>query len=539
VIEIILSFIEGFALIVSPCILPVLPLVLGASISGGRKRPFGIILGFVLSFTAFVLIARKLVMLLNINLNYIKYGSLFFLTLFGLILFSEKLSAIFGRTTQNLANIGESFAARQKGQEGFLSGIMIGALIGLVWTPCAGPILAAVLVQVIRQQSDIQAFFLLIAFAIGAGVPMLFISLLGRKLVNNFHYLTTHVNFLRKFWGVLILFSVAFIASGLDIQTLFNKKSQPYFQSAQALQGALKIPYAAPEFSGIESWLNSKPLTIASLKGKVVLIDFWTYSCINCVRTLPYLTTWDKEYRDKGLVIIGVHAPEFEFEKNKKNVEAAIATHHIHYPVALDNNLDTWTNFNNHYWPAHYLINKKGQITYTHFGEGNYAETENNMRVLLGLNTKKKIATETSPLIGNQTPETYLGYDRNERFAGPITQKPSKTVDFSFPENLALNYWALKGKWLLEGQRIISKEKNAAIQIHFTAKKVFLVMGTEVGEPIKLKLILNGNYASARTLIVDKHTLYELVNQDTTKDGILEIIVSSPGLAAYAFTFGS
>jgi cytochrome c biogenesis protein CcdA/thiol-disulfide isomerase/thioredoxin len=381
--EIGLSFMEGVALVASPCILPVLPLVLGASVEGSFKRPFGIILGFVVAFTAFTMLSRKLVLTLGTDIDLIKYGSLVFLALIGIVLLSEKLSAKFSLLTQRFANVGNSLSVNAK--DGFGSGILIGTMIGLVWTPCAGPIIAAVMVQVIRQQSDIQALLTVAAFALGAGLPMLIISIIGRKLMSRLCFFTTHTEVMRKVFGVIILLAVGSIASGADSQSLFAKKPVAEVVHPAVLIDALPNPYPAPEFTGITAWLNSQPLTISSLRGKVVLIDFWTYSCINCVHTLPYVTKWDRTYRDKGLVVIGIHAPEFEFEKNKSNVEAALVTHQIEYPVALDNHLDTWTAFNNLYWPAHYLIDQQGRVVYTNFGEGNYAKTEKNIRHLLKL----------------------------------------------------------------------------------------------------------------------------------------------------------
>jgi len=544
-IEIGLSFLEGLALIASPCILPVLPLVLGASVDGGRKRPFGIITGFVLAFTTFAMLSRWLVSHLGINLDVIKYGSLAFLALFGLILLSERLSAVFSAATQRFANTGSTLTANAK--DGFLSGILIGILIGLIWTPCAGPILAAVLVQIIRQESNVQALFLVAAFAIGAGVPMLIISLTGRKLMSKLGFFTTHAEAVRKAFGVVILLAVAFIVSGIDANTLFAKQEVTPTVAASGLQDKLPKPYPAPEFAGIEAWLNSKPLTMASLKGKVVLIDFWTYSCINCVRTLPYITKWDEQYRDKGLVIIGVHAPEFEFEKNKANVETAVQSHGIKYPVALDSNLDTWTNFNNQYWPAHYLINKDGQVVYTHFGEGHYAETENNIRALLGLDAKAGVDNGAPVSSRGQTPETYLGYARGDRYSSPEAEEQDVTHTYSLPKSLAADQWALKGKWKVEGQRIVAQEAGASLQLNFTAGKAFLVLGAQNNRPVKTTITLNGKApgdaagkdAPGGALTVKQHTLYELIAQKTPANGLLEITADAPGLEAYAFTFGN
>lgn len=544
-IEIGLSFVEGLALIASPCILPVLPLVLGASVDGGKKRPFGIITGFVLAFTAFAMLSRKLVSTLGINLDIIKYGSLIFLALFGLILLSERLSAIFSNSTQRFASTGSSLTANAK--DGFFSGIVIGMLIGLIWTPCAGPILAAVFVQIIRQESDIQALFLVLAFSIGAGVPMLIISLTGREIMNKLGFLTNHSEAVRKTFGVIILIAVALISSGVDAQSLFNKTEVAVSSTNDtALQDALANPYPAPEFVGIEKWLNSNPITMASLKGKVVLIDFWTYSCINCVRTLPYITKWDSTYRDKGLVIIGVHAPEFEFEKDIGNVNNALLAHNIKYPVAIDNKLDTWTAFKNRYWPAHYLINQEGKVVYTHFGEGNYAETENNIRHLLGLDKKTDAAPDSPVSSKGQTPETYLGNSRTNNFSSP--EKMAKDIiNFSLPKFLPTDHWALSGKWRIEDERIVSMEAGAKLQLNFTAGKTFLVLGTQNKKPLKATLTLNGEAISAIAgkdapngiITVKNQTLYELVNQKSVKNGLLEITTLDAGIEAYAFTFGN
>lgn len=545
-VEIVLSFLEGIALIASPCILPVLPLVLGASVAGGRKRPFGIITGFALAFTAFAFLSRKLVMLFDIDLEIIKYVSLIFLALFGLILLSEKLSQKFSALTQRFANVGGNLSAHAK--DGFLSGIAIGTLIGLVWTPCAGPILAAVLVQVIRQESDLSALFLIASFAFGAGVPMLIISLTGRKIMKKLSFFTIHAEAVRKVFGVIILLAAAFIGSGIDPQSLMQGRGSVTQAVAQqsGLQDALANPYVAPELAGIEAWLNSNPLTIQSLKGKVVLIDFWTYSCINCVRTLPYVTKWDRIYRDKGLVVIGVHAPEFEFEKKKANVEDAIAKHQIEYPVALDNRFDSWTAFKNRYWPAHYLIDQEGRVVYTHFGEGNYRETENNIRYLLGLDQDTSRDLEKDLFSSDQSPETYLGNARTTNFSSPQAIKLGIPELYTIPKFVPLNSWALSGEWTFYSEHITAEKEGASLQYNFKGKKLFLVLGTKNGKPIKANIKLNGEpistvagkNAPGGIVTVDKNTLYELIDQNEVKNGLLEITTESPGLEAYAFTFG-
>lgn len=542
-----LAFLEGLALIVSPCILPVLPLVLAASVDGGKRRPYGIIIGFVLAFSLFAIAARELVALLGIDLDVIRDVSLVLLALFGLVLLSEKLSARFSALTQGAANFGNTLASARG--EGLLGGIGIGALIGLVWTPCAGPILATVLVQVIRQQSDFAGNLVILSFGLGAGIPMLVIALTGRRLMHKLGFLTQHAEAVRRGFGVLILASVAWIASGANIDTLFMPAERTEIaQRELKLQHGLDKPYVAPEFTGIDRWFNSEPLTMAGLKGKVVLVDFWTYSCINCVRTLPYITAWDRKYRDQGLVIVGVHAPEFEFEKKADNVQAAIAEHGIRYPVAQDNRLDTWSNFNNRYWPAHYLIDREGRVVYTHFGEGQYEVTENNIRYLLGLGEKVAQTAEEAPAFSAmQTPETYLGYARGRNFESPEDVAADAAKRYSFPATLQNDHWALAGDWRIGAERSVSTAAGATLRLDFNARKVFLVLGTASGKPIDVAVRLNGKAlgaaagkdAPAGRLSVSRNTLYELVDQGRVARGVLEVEAKQPGLEIYAFTFGS
>ncbi len=317
-------------------------------------------------------------------------------------------------------------------------------------------------------------------------------------------------------------------------------------EDVPTLKHGLARPYAAPEIAGISTWINSAPLRLADWRGKVVLVDFWTYSCINCLRTLPYLTEWYEKYHAKGLEIIGVHAPEFAFEKKLENVRKAVKRHNIRYPVALDNDMATWRNFANLYWPAHYLIDRQGRVVYTHFGEGQYAVTENNIRALLG-EAEIAAAAETPPAFATaQTHETYLGYHRVTRYAGQMATPTDAVAAYHFPETLPLHHWALSGQWHVGVEAVRSAAPDAALRLHFYGRKVFLVLGSATGKKITARLMLNGKPVAdaagvdtrGGVLTVAQEKLYTLLDQGTAQAGMLEIQASTPGLQAYAFTFG-
>jgi thiol-disulfide isomerase/thioredoxin len=382
---------------------------------------------------------------------------------------------------------------------------------------------------------------------------MLIIALFGRRFMKKLGWFTRHAEAVRRGFGVLILLSVAYIASGADLAGLLASRRDRSESPVVATSGVLTLsaglekPYPAPEFAGIDTWLNSPPLTMHSLKGKVVLVDFWTYSCINCVRTLPYITEWDRKYRDQGLVIIGVHAPEFEFEKRLDNVKAALVQHQIRYPVAIDNQLATWGKFNNEYWPAHYLIDRNGQVVYTHFGEGDYDVTENNIRYLLGLKTSSVgQAVQNNADDDAQTPETYLGYARADRYSGAAAVVHDQPAHYRFAAQLAQDHWTLDGRWRAGTEQLTALKGGAALRLHFSARKVFLVMGSADGKPIRVMLRLNGaapggsagKDAPEGGVTVRRNTLYELIDQKAAKNGVLEIRPQASGLQVYAFTFG-
>jgi cytochrome c biogenesis protein CcdA/thiol-disulfide isomerase/thioredoxin len=542
-----LGFLEGLALIVSPCILPILPIILAGSLSGKKNRPIGIIIGFISIFSLFTYFSRKLVLYTGIDLNVIRHLSFAILLLIGIIMLSTYLTKKFSQITGRLAGIGSTLGMVNNPQGGVVSGILFGGLVAIIWTPCAGPILAAVIVQAVVQQTNVMSFLVLVAFGLGAAVPMLIIALFGRRVIDKFSYLKPRASLLRKLLGLIIILTVFYM---ITLEGGINRLQIPAIKDkpVHGLENNLLRPYSAPEISGIDAWINSTPLQISDLRGKIVLIDFWTYSCINCLRTLPYIKDWYNKYHDKGLVIIGVHTPEFEFEKSLSNVKYAVEKYGIQYPVALDSHFVTWLNFSNSYWPAHYLIDKKGNVVYTHFGEGDYNITENNIRYLLGMgeSAPKKIEHEDLSFSAT-TPETYLGYARANDFSSNERAAKDESVLYTFPKELTRNSWALQGKWQITAEKIISAQPNVILKINFYAPKVYIVMGNQSENPIVVKLLLNGKNVIAEkgkdvsdsSIIVNKHTLYEAVSLDHTTSGILQVMPSSPGLEVYTFTFGS
>lgn len=541
-----LGFLEGFGLIISPCILPILPIILAGSLEGSKKRPIGIVVGFVLVFALFTFFSRKLVQYSGIDLTLVRRISYALLFLFGIMMLSEYLTEKFARLTQRLSNIGANISTANNPQGGFYSGIIFGGLVAFVWTPCAGPILAAVIVQTVIQTTSFNSFLIVLAFGIGAAIPMLIIALFGRGIMAKFSFFKKHAELCRKILGLIIIAAVAFMIYGESFTMTFAKSASTEIKSDKLIDG-LSSPYPAPDIAGITAWINSPALTINQLKGKVVLIDFWTYSCINCIRTLPYLKDWYNKYHAQGLEIIGVHSPEFDFEKNLDNVKNAVANDGILYPVALDNNFVTWRNFKNEFWPAHYLIDKNGMVVYNHFGEGDYATTENNIRFLLGTNSTaapSNFGEEKGSIF--QTGETYLGYARMENYASPEDIAHNRVANYTFPGSLPQNQWALKGAWKVNAEQIISAAPDAALKIHFNARKVFIVMGNSTGFPITVKLTIDGEAVKSEqgkdvvnsAITVKNNRLYEAIVLPQSSSGILQLNASAPGLEIYTFTFG-
>ena len=547
-ITILLGFLEGFALILSPCILSILPIILASSLVGSKRRPLGIITGFTLTFAIFAFFARQFVQYTDIDLTLIRHSAYGLLFLLGVVLMSNSLTEKFNQLTQRLTALSSFVASSRPPKNGFFSGLLIGGLVAVIWTPCAGPILAAIIVQIVIQKTNIMGFLTLLSFALGAAIPMLIISLYGLKIKATFGFFKTRAIFFRKILGAVIIINLGYMIyqeTGFATSTI---SQQSPIRTAHYLEKGLWHPYPAPKIEGINLWINSPHLKLSDLKGKVVLVDFWTYSCINCIRTSAYLKKWYSSYHDKGLVIIGVHSPEFDFEKNPDNVKSAVKRYEIQYPVALDNQFVTWLNFSNHNWPAHYLINKQGDVVYEHLGEGAYDVTENNIRYLLKIDdmTTMPVAETNAQYSIFETPETYLGYARADTDLSPVLIH-DQVAQYQFPTKLKSNAWSLHGAWQVNSDKLISKEANAALSINFNACKVFMVMGTNTEKPIHLKLLLNGKPLKTDNgkdivnshMVVNKHALYELMDLKQFGSGILQIITNEPGLEIYTVTFGS
>jgi len=536
-VTIYLAFLEGFGLIISPCILPILPLILSASLTGSRRRPFGIVVGFVIIFTLFTLFSRLIIQLFHLNPTHIRWWAYGFLLLFGIIMLSSTLTEKFSLLTARLARVGSNWSAVNNTEGGFVSGFIFGGLTAIIWTPCAGPILAAVIVQTIIQQTTVLSGLTVFSFGLGAGVPMLIIALCGRKIMQHFSYFKKYASLFRKCLGAIVIAVVIYLVWSEGISTAYASEKNISVEDPPLRDGLLN-PYLAPSIAGITDWINSMPIDLDKLKGKVVLIDFWTYSCINCLRTLPYLKDWYQKYHAKGLEIIGIHAPEFEFEKDLNNVKNAVVRQGILWPIALDNRYMTWLNFNNHYWPAHYLIDKNGYVVYQHFGEGDYDITENNIQALLGAHAKiTQPKTNYFDLFSaSLTPETYLGFARAERYAGTPNIVNDKAENYQFPTHLATDDWALQGTWTIQSDRARG-DKGSAIRMHFSAGNVYMVMGSSTHQPIHLKILLDGKVMN-NALVVKDHKLYTALALPKRTNGMIEVQVADPGLEVYTFTFG-
>src|SRR5438874_2111343 len=418
-----LAFVAGVITAVSPCVLPVLPIVLAGGATGGTRRPFAIIAGLVVSFTTFTLAAAALLDALGLPQDLLRNVAIALLFVLAATLLVPRLGVLLERPF--------AFLTRRRGGE-LGGGFVLGVSLGLVFVPCAGPVLATITVLAAQRKVGFDAVVLTLLYALGAGVVLLAIALGGQRVSRR---LRARGETLRRIAGVVLAASAVAIAFDLDtsLQTHLGGYSsslqkhvedtgyaQKHLQSLRGSGNALAatkpagsaIPdYGpAPDFLGISHWLNSKPLSITDLRGKVVLVDFWTYSCINCLRTLPHLRAWYAAYHARGLEIVGVHTPEFAFEHVLSNVRKATHGLDVTWPVALDNKYATWNAYSNQYWPAEYLVDRTGHVRRAHFGEGEYDKSEQLIRILLGKGVPKRTTdvADATPT-GLLSPETYLG----------------------------------------------------------------------------------------------------------------------------------
>ena len=507
-----LSYLGGVLTILSPCILPVLPFVFARA-----DRPFArfglpMLAGMAVSFAAIATLAAVgggwAVQANQAG----RIAAMALLALFGLTLLLPGLAE---RLTRPLVALGDRLSHRAEARGGVGSAALLGVATGLLWAPCAGPILGLILTAAAVGGAGIGTSLLLLAYALGAATSLGLALLAGGRVFAGLKRSLGIGEGLRRVLGALVLAGVAAIALGLDTGLLARLSEA---QTARLEQGLidlaglgrktervavagsdLPVEGVMPPLTGATRWLNSPPLSPESLRGKVVLVDFWTYSCINCIRAIPYVRAWARKYAPHGLVVIGVHTPEFAFEKEEANVRRAMAELGVSWPVAQDNDFRIWRAFDNRYWPAHYFIDAQGRIRHHHFGEGEYDRSERVIRQLLaeagrtglpgGLVDPKAQGAEAPPDFAQvKSPETYIGYNRGVNFAAaPFPVKHDQPADYRTAASLALNQWGLDGRWTIGAEMSRAERAGAKITFRFEARDLHLVLGPGPGgRPVRL-----------------------------------------------------
>ena len=570
------SFLAGIVTVFAPCVLILLPVIVGSSLANDtnkkadRLKPYIISISLGVSVLLFTLLLKASTVLINVDPQVWKSISGGIVVILGLSLLFPlmwaKLSARIG-----LESSTNTLLARTSKKAGIAGYILTGAALGPVFSACS-PVYALILATVLPVNLGLGLIYMTL-YAAGLSLALLAIALGGRRLTKRLNWSAKPNGWFRRSLAILLIVVGLAIITGVDkkVQTWIlvhvplsstkleekliptNKaKSSTNTQGGSRAVFNVKNPYPASELKGIQDWINSDPLTLASLKGKVVLIDFWTYSCINCQRTQPYLNKWYDKYKDDGLVIIGAHAPEFAFEKVPANVRQAVKEANIKYPVALDNDFATWQAYKNQFWPAKYLIDKDGQVRYTHFGEGMYDETEGAIQTLLkesGHEITDSIDKNngSAPVQNGQTPETYLGYERGERFANAAQFKQDQIVNYSLLDNMQEHGWSLGGDWDIGAKESVAGSDTSVLRVKFTAKEVYLVMNGPNDKPVTLKL--NGQLVSSSAnggsdvdnsgqVHFNGARLYRLIKlPGFSKNQILDITVPK-GTIINAFTFG-
>jgi len=573
---VILAFLGGILTIISPCILPVLPFVFAKADQPFRKSGLPLLAGMSITFAAFATLATVGGGWAVHANQYGRVASLVVLALFALTLLWPALG---DRLSRPLVRLGDRLAQSSNpgSSPSALRSFLLGIATGLLWAPCAGPILGLVLTGAALEGASVGTTLLLLAYAAGAATSLAVALLAGGRVFTALKRSLGAEVWIRRILGIAVLAGVAAIALGLDRgvltqlslastsgveQSLIDRlqpKKTGMMMMASTAAGAAAGPQTLPDLSGAVTWLNSPPLTRDELRGKVVLIDFWTYSCINCLRTLPYIRAWAERYKDSGLVVIGVHTPEFAFEKDLDNVRRAVSELHITYPVALDNDYKIWKAFSNSYWPADYLVDGTGRIRHHHFGEGKYDESEQQIQALLkerngqlattGLVKVAATGAEAAPDTDVQSPETYIGYERADSFLSPGGFRQDAPHAYSVPKHLELNQWGLSGNWTDRAQVASLDSAPGGIVYRFHARDLHLVLGPAPnGKPVRFRVRIDGHAPGENHGVdtdaqgvgkITEHRLYQLIRQKSAVDDrTFEIEFLDPGAQAFAFTFG-
>jgi cytochrome c biogenesis protein CcdA/thiol-disulfide isomerase/thioredoxin len=575
-----IGLVGGLITGVSPCILPVLPVIFFSGTQGTRSetteaaggiavavatkpalserlRPYWVIAGLVLSFSLVTLVGTSLLSLLHLPQDAIRWAGLVALTAIGLGLIFPRVEELLEKPFSRIPQL-----QMTQGRSGF----GLGLALGVLYVPCAGPVLAAIVVAGATGTIGLDTVALTISFAIGAALPLLIFALAGQRVAERVGTFRRHQRRIRVIGGVLMLvFAVALvfnvpaklqraipdytgslqdrvvasdeISEKLNLGGLVNDQNR---ELSNCSNGAAQLESCgiAPDIKGIAGWLNTTggaPVDLDSQRGKVVLVDFWAYSCINCQRAIPHVVGWYDKYKDFGLEVIGVHSPEYAFEKIAGNVADGAADLGIDYPVALDNNLSTWTNYRNRYWPAEYLIDANGTVRHIKFGEGDYDITENLIRELLvDANPDVQLpppsdSADQTPAAG-QTPETYLGVGKMVNYGGPDTYSEG-TADFVYPMRLADDTFAYRGRWKLDFQGATAESDDSRIALKYNAKNVYIVAGGEG------TVTVTGNGRTTAVPVTGAPTSHQLVSRGEMGRGQLEVRLSK-GLQAFSFTYG-
>jgi cytochrome c biogenesis protein CcdA/thiol-disulfide isomerase/thioredoxin len=582
----VLAFLGGVLTIISPCILPVLPFVFARVDRSFLKNGLPLLGGMAVTFAAFAAVATTAGSWAVQANRYGRLAALVVLAFFGFTLLWPRLADLIARPFVGLGSRLSQPSGSDSDPRMFRS-VLLGIATGLLWAPCAGPILGLILTGAALQGASERSAFLLLAYAVGAATSLAVALLAGGRVFAALKRSLGAEVWIRGVLGVAVLAGVAAISLGLDRGVLTRVSlastsgleqslidgfhaNPPQPQNPQKNGGAMMMmmssnaggaatgPQTLPDLSGAVAWLNSPPLNRDQLKGHVVLVDFWTYSCINCLRSTPYVNAWAQKYKDSGLVVIGVHTPEFAFEKDLDNVRDAVNDLKITYPVALDNDYKIWKAFSNSYWPADYLVDANGRIRHHHFGEGKYGETEQQIQDLLkerdgqlkltGLVSVNGTGAEAPPDSDVESPETYIGYDRADSFLSPGGLKQNVAHAYSIPKHLELNQWGFGGTWTDHAQVADLKSARGEIVYRFHARDVHLVLGSSMGKAVRFRVKVDGQSPGATHGVdtnsqgegkITNQRLYQLIRQkDPIEDHTFEIEFLDPGAEVYSFTFG-